>query len=96
MKAVVEKNGHEGKYFVFFYFECLFSLARTVPARNRDKFGEKQCPRRLVSLAQRRLVRLDATAFRISFAVRRGPPGGRSIPRHGSPGGRSILRNFCI
>ena len=49
--AVAKKMATKANISFFFYFECLFCLARTVPARNRDKFGEKQCPCRLVSLA---------------------------------------------
>ena len=83
MKAAAEKKWPQRQLFRFFIlnYACfvLPAFSRRATAKNWKK---NQCLPRLVSLAQRRLVRLDATASLISFAVRRGSPGGRSIPRY--------------
>ena len=78
MKAAAEKkNGLNGNCFVFlFRIMPVLSCPHFLGAQPRKIGKKKQCLPRLVSLPQRRLVRLDATAPLISFAGSTRPPGG--------------------
>ena len=77
MKATAETKWPQGQLFCFFIFNyacfVLPAFSRRATAKNWKK---KQCLPRLVSLAQRRLVRLAATAPLISFAGLTRLPGG--------------------
>ena len=77
MKAAAEKKWPQRQLFRFFIlnYACfvLPAFSRRATAKN---WKRNQCLPRLVSLAQRRLVRLDATAPLISFAGLTRLPGG--------------------